>query len=538
MKIVSSLAFLSLLLVAPSVDSTPSGYGSGLRRGNGVGAADDSRILQDGGGGLPPGAAPEIGILLSGIPSIVAELSTYETPITVRFTSLFSSMWWNCIASYSTDLLDSITKDAPAVRVLDEAMHETGNRALCVAQATATFSSLSLPGIVQPFLDAMQSLGISVEKEIDPDIAACGVDGACFAQVAENGGYNPTIMGHIVAKLAYDYSVSDGFNQLGTDDACTVNCRNYTDITGYEPKKGNSPKRWKPLLEDNEKGFFYFQQHVVPHIGQLAKFRGLPENDRTTRVASNPSYSGNRKDEAAEVIALMAQLDDTKKMQVEVFDDKLLVALQVIASFVGKTALSNYQDNDLGKPGVVLSYERLVHFIMTHDIAEYDAVVIAWKEKVNYDLVRPTSIIKDYGNYPITTWAPGGTQTFPAKHFEAYKRVMPHSEYVSGSACIFQAVEEVVLDYLEHIGLDPTFPVQFEVAAGGSQVEPGVVPENDIVLLYATIQDMAAAGSQSRLDGGMHFAESVPAAIELCTGIGSNAVSVGVGLYGTSIIEL
>ena len=59
------------------------------------------------------------------------------------------------------------------------------------------------------------------------------------------------------------------------------------------------------------------------------------------------------------------------------------------------------------------------------------------------------------------------------------------------------------------------------MALGKSVVEPGIVPASEIKLEYDSIKDMSDAGSRSRFDGGMHFADSVPAGKELCTGIGN-----------------
>jgi hypothetical protein len=163
--------------------------------------------------------------------------------------------------------------------------------------------------------------------------------------------------------------------------------------------------------------------------------------------------------------------------------------------------------------------------------AELDAAIIAWKEKVNYDLARPTTIIKRMPG-DITTWAPGGVTTFRASDFEAYKRVMPHAEYVSGTSCLFQAAEDYILDYMTGIGLTSDFPVVFDpVDIGESNVEPGLVPSTCVTLQYASIQDMNAAGSQSRLNGGMHFAASVWNGQDLCFGIGSDAAVGTFALY-------
>ena len=278
-------------------------------------------------------------------------------------------------------------------------------------------------------------------------------------------------------------------------------------------------KSWLMLL-------FCFQK-VTPHIGQKAKFRYLPEIERATRIASRPGYSGNLFNEAQAVIQRMAQLDDMKKIQIEQFDNKLIVIGALINGFIGKVLTDSYNDNELGQSEVILSFERFVHFAQALTAVDYDATVIAWKEKVNYDLVRPTTVIKGYGNTPISTWAPGGTQTFPAADFEAYIRVMPHSEYVSGSACLFQAQEEFIDLYLAIIGLDPTpYPIAFPaVLVGESIVEPGTVPSSDITLTYPNVAVMNTIGSHSRLDGGMHFGASVTGAKQLCSGIAAIGVA-------------
>ncbi|CAJ1910861.1 unnamed protein product [Cylindrotheca closterium] len=485
---------------------------------------------------LPPSVAQQIGIIGASIAALDPALAIYETPIQARFTNYYTSMWWNCIAIYSSDFKDSLTGARPAIVVQDENLYLTQNRALCATQATATYTFLSVPGALEAYTNTMSAIGVPVVDGIDADLAACAAkDTACYQSVAAAKGFTTEIMGMVVAKQTYDYAINDGFNELGTDDGCVVNCRPFRDSTGYTPKVspyGKSPKgikfaeAWKPLLEDNGSGFFYYQQHVTPHIGEKAKFAtAMPEEDRTTRVARAPTYSGSRQAEAIEVIANMAELDDVKKIQVEVFDNKLLVAIAVLNSFVGKLLSNGYQDTELSQPGIVLSYERFIHFVNGFTATERDTVIIAWKEKVNYDLIRPTSVIKDLGDQLITTWAPGGIQTFPAKDFEAYKRVMPHSEYVSGSACIFEGIKDYVTGYMTMIGLDPTFPVAFDpIPAGSSNVEPGLVPASELTLVYPDIETMAEAGSQSRLDGGMHFGDSVPAALELCAGIGTFGV--------------
>lgn len=102
-----------------------------------------------------------------------------------------------------------------------------------------------------------------------------------------------------------------------------------------------------------------------------------------------------------------------------------------------------------------------------------------------------------------------------------YHIKQPHAEYTSGSSCLLKTLEDYVKTYLTRLGLDTSFPVSFPpVVQGASKVEPGVVPSSVVELKYGSLEEMTAAGSRSRWNGGMHFWDSIPAGIELCSGIG------------------
>ena len=476
----------------------------------------------------PPPFSPEISYLLTGIPTLVQVLKGYETPIAIRFTNYFDSTWWNCVATYSSDFKDALTKERPAISSLDASTHTTQHRAACVVQATASLNDLWFGGN-DGYLEAMNRAfpDLVIEPKIDANVTSCGGDSLCLQAVAQGGQFNPVTMGHVIAQQTFKHGLSDGFNQLGTDAGCTISCRPYSDTSGYTPLKKGSDS-WQPLVESNGKGFFYFQEFVTPHIGQKAEFRYLPESERETRVIRKPNYSKKRDMEAREVIHQMALLNDTSKVEIEAFDDKLYIATTIIGTFVNKilgAGQAGFVDTQLGQEGYLLSLERVLHFSQGLTATEYDSIIIAWKEKVRYSLVRPTTVIKELGEERISTWAPGGVQDFAAKDFEAYIRVMPHAEYTSGSSCLFQALEEYIKGYLAALGLDTGFPVEFPpVAKGQSKVEPGIVPASEVVLRYESLEDMAEAGSQSRFKGGMHLRDSVPAGIELCSGIADYVV--------------
>ncbi|CAJ1910903.1 unnamed protein product [Cylindrotheca closterium] len=85
------------------------------------------------------------------------------------------------------------------------------------------------------------------------------------------------------------------------------------------------------------------------------------------------------------------------------------------------------------------------------------------------------------------------------------------------------------------IGLDPTFPVAFgPLPAESSNVELGLAPASEINLAYSDIETIAEAGSQSRLDGVVHFGDSVLSALELCAGIGTFGIDHIADLLGES----
>ena len=220
-----------------------------------------------------PPIAPEIFYLLETIPSLIPTLSEHETPMTARFTSLYDATWWNCVAVFSSDYQDALTKIRPTIVSQDPASHTTPTRAACVTQATASLNDLFFGGI-NAYAEAMKKFEeLTIEYEVPANVKECMVDeetlstrnlrklkegsdaartsfvadASCLEDVASEAEYNPNIMGHIVAVQTYVYAVMDGYNMLGTEAGCETYCRPYADTTGYEPS--TRAGSWKPLLE-------------------------------------------------------------------------------------------------------------------------------------------------------------------------------------------------------------------------------------------------------------------------------------------------
>ena len=125
-----------------------------------------------------------------------------------------------------------------------------------------------------------------------------------------------------------------------------------------------------------------------------------------------------------------------------------------------------------------------------------------------------------------------GTQTYLADDWDAYIRTMPHSEYPSASACICQAWADVAIEYFESDDILDIIdgPLTVSIDALSSSVEPLSTPANDLLLEYYSFSEASQRCAQSRLEGGLHFTQSVPDGQELCKGIGSRIVETVLSL--------
>ena len=329
--------------------------------------------------------------------------------------------------------------------------------------------------------------------------------------------FHLTLLRHSSVNILTGWNQDGKLNKDGSP--CTANCRRFTDTTSYYPVHhpgGTTNKdRWMPLLEDDMRGYETRQEHVTPHIGTEAKTAALTRDEINAKVAVPPGYDLSNYDQEAEAVIqrlLETAQSDDKKMKIEFYDNKLNVAVAVIGAVAFQFQLVS---------------EEVLNFALALTAGDYDAIILAWKEKIHYDLVRPTTWIQEMmGDMDIETYAGPfqGVQTIKGKNFESYVRVMPHSEYVSGSACICQALMELTDQWivLNRVGEDPatlniTFPT---FIAGSSKTEPGITPAQDLDIVVNGMNELRLQCGESRLDGGMHFAESVQNSYTLCNGVG------------------
>ena len=234
-------------------------------------------------------------------------LAGFETPITTRWTFALGINQWNCMATYSDSILSLRTEERPILSpYIPSDLYTSNNRLLCFA-----YTWIPLINYVNPQFTIQQvtfyqnvwglrsfeevtEMQTKVEECGDPnDISNVG----CLNTVASEYNYCADIMGIIVGVSTNYQLQNDGYNDDGSETPfgeCTANCRPYSDPIGfYDPRidifKKNKKKKknsdqdfdlkdfpgfsksnkfpWANLLEDDDKGFFYRQEHVTPHIG-------------------------------------------------------------------------------------------------------------------------------------------------------------------------------------------------------------------------------------------------------------------------------
>jgi hypothetical protein len=104
-------------------------------------------------------------------------------------------------------------------------------------------------------------------------------------------------------------------------------------------------------------------------------------------------------------------------------------------------------------------------------------------------------------------------------------RVMPHSEYPSGSGCICTAISQYIDTFLE-------------AEYGVSSIETTwMFEESGSTTTLKDMTELQEVCGKSRLMGGMHFTASVPDSYRLCDGVGPLAYTdlmkglIGKGSY-------
>lgn len=169
---------------------------------------------------------------------------------------------------------------------------------------------------------------------------------------------------------------------------------------------------------------------------------------------------------------------------------------------------------------------------LAETVAQHDALIVAWKEKIRHDLVRPVTIIrklKSGQKVRVFISPEEGVGEVDAGDFEPLVRTQPHSEFPSASAVLCRATfENLVLGLKVMAGRDVVIPrLVFPVQPGTFST----IPLQEPLLLNLSVEEAREECGQSRLYAGVHFSPSIEAGDKLGRGIGVKAFKQMFELY-------
>jgi len=306
-------------------------------------------------------------------------------------------------------------------------------------------------------------------------------------------------VGNLAALAVLELRHRDGSNQLGD-----LHAGAYSDYTGYQavntPTTVTDPNRWQPLTVVNSAGQAQTQVYTTPHWGNVIPFALTSGSSlRPGPPATYPSQAYT--DQALEIIAISAGLNDVQKVTAEYFADGPSSEFPpghwaLFAQFVSRRDAHSFDDD--------------VKMFFALSNALLDASICAWDAKRVYDSERPgTAIHFLFAGQMITAWGGPfqGTRSIRAEDWQPYQlstvRTPPFPEYFSGHSVFSAAGAEILKSFT---GSD-AFGDSVTIKARSSVGEPGVVPTNDVTLSWPTFSDAADAAGMSRRYGGIHFAQ-------------------------------
>ncbi|CDF41387.1 PAP2/haloperoxidase-like protein [Chondrus crispus] len=461
---------------------------------------------------LPPNSpSPADAVFFKHILLARVEIAKREPPIQFYYVQNIVSTLYNTMGSFEELALDAWGNDQP-VRFCNDSSNFALYRSVALAYITHMCFSNSFPELRAEFDSLVTPWGINPKLCTDSSKPnACGDINT------------PWGLAFLRYRQFLDWTSRDGWNRDGaiSREYNRIPFQDWTqdpyvpENTPWELKK---KENWQPLMEDNNIGFLFYQEHVTAHIGQYGRSLYVDDEDYCSAEAPKPKYKYD--EELRELIrrsAAMAQ-DDVAKAKVQIFDNKFssLVFLQIDLLFANGFHADSW---------------KFIEADTISAAALYESVMLVWKEKIAHDACRPPSrMVRDLAGQKIFAYAGAnqGKKQMRAEDWEPYIRTMPHSEYPSGSACfcaVFAESMKLFFGSDNFLANGKPSPLSLKVAAGQSLVEPGR-PSADVTLVYNSWSAVAEDCGKSRLTGGMHFTASVPAGAALCAPFGRRMFDV------------
>ena len=289
----------------------------------------------------------------------------------------------------------------------------------------------------------------------------------------------------------------DGSNQLGYEPGSAGG--RYSDWTGYRPVNDpdhvRDPDRWQPLRTPDGRGGETVQRFTTPHWGRVRPF-AAPVSELSA-ADPGPPRAGTpaRQAEIDEMVRLSAGLSDEQKVIAEYWVDG-----PGMESPPGHWMIFGQLCSRRDAHG--LDSDVKLFFVLAN--AMNDTGIATWAVKRQFDSIRPISLVRHtFAGRTIRSWGgpQRGTQPIDGSAWRPYLPTPPFGEYTSGHSGFSAAGAEVLRLFT---GRDD-FGATVVVKAGSSQIEPGTVPAQDVVLHWTTFSEAADQAGLSRRLGGIHF---------------------------------
>eukprot|EP00475_Leptophrys_vorax_P027926 TRINITY_DN39_c0_g1_i2.p1 TRINITY_DN39_c0_g1~~TRINITY_DN39_c0_g1_i2.p1 ORF type:complete len:564 (+),score=121.71 TRINITY_DN39_c0_g1_i2:176-1693(+) len=447
--------------------------------------------------------------------------TTLETPFFIRMAAFHSVLPYNALTAFysgvSPIMADSIPNLFPFGSSVPTSFSNAGrnttiNRNIAVAYA--------MQRLVEYFYPQSVVTGVS------------GILTGLGQNPAYTGATNvsdPRDIGNIAAAATISWSKQDGFNFESTE--WTQWKHPYSDNSGFIPTNTayqlSAVNQWQPLLETRNDGSYVVQTLVGAECGKYGKTVGLNASQLQAKDGSsyvtivstgawndplNSTELAAYKNQSDFVLGVSANLTEQQKMIAEFFDRKALsFGTAPFASYLNATKMNS-----------LIKYLA----IDMHHIAIHDALIVAWKEKIKLNKVRPISAIRYlYGKKNVTAYGGpySGTKTYSGAEWQGYLRTMPHSEFPSGTCCVCVAFAEWMEGFFGTPGKLNNFTWTF--GAGCSIVEPNVVPSSSFTKVWNDKESFIQECCASRVNAGVHFKPSCDKTAQFCRGVGAAAWS-------------
>ncbi|RKS73126.1 hypothetical protein BZB76_3810 [Actinomadura pelletieri DSM 43383] len=413
--------------------------------------------------------------------------------LTVDHAMLIEMPWFDALAPYHPKAVGIFSN----IGRRPSKEHTTRNKNIAVIYSAFTSLNAILPEYRTRWIEMMESAGLDPNDTKEDPTTASGI-------------------GILAAKNAIAARRGDGSNRDGAEGGRKYNRRPYADYTGYRPVNGpyklRNPSRWQPDVTST-RNVYRTQQFATPYFGRLKPF-SYDDPDRFEVPPPKNSDHRNRRAyrrQADKVLEASAKLDDRKKMIAELFNDKVLT--------FGAVA---------GTPVVITGKydtEKMVHYIVTSDVAFVDVTIATWHFKRRFDSVRPFSAIRHlYGDEKVTAWGGPGKGTvgdITGNEWQSYLHAQSadHPEYPSATASLCQAFAAQVRRFTGTNDINISVPTP----KGSSLVEPGVTPATDLTLRWSNWTDFADDCGESRVWAGENFPSAIDAASRYAPAIGASS---------------